>query len=58
MALTHVEEVQRAVLVVKTWERADQIWWRALLATEPRQALLIVELAVLLDARPVSDEAL
>ena len=58
MALTHVEEVQRAVLVVKTWERADQVWWRALLATSPREALLIIELAVELDARPVQDEAL
>lgn len=35
------------------WPKIARLWWRSLLETAPAEALLLAELALLLDARPV-----
>lgn len=45
-------DVDAAVEKIRDWPQEDQEWWRALLERAPEEALIVAELALVLDARP------
>jgi hypothetical protein len=49
------EEARILTTMIRTWEPADQAWWRALLEQDPEEALVVGELVLRLDARPTHD---
>ena len=54
--MTDRERIAAMVAAIRRWPPEEQARWRELLEAAPAEAMVMGELALLLDARPVDED--